>query len=273
MENVSDYWSGLVALAMAYIPKLLLALVTLVIGIWLVKKIARSLRRFMERRRLDPSVVPFLSTIASIGLYVMLFLSVAGMVGIETTSFIAALGAAGLAIGLALQGSLANFAGGVMLLIFKPFRVNDVIEAQGVIAQVMEIQIFHTILKTYDNKTIYLPNGPLHNDKIINYSTEKTRTVEWIFEISYGDSIDKARDTIRTIVYSDPRTLNKNAPFINVSELGQKGVALKVRAEANGGDYWGLFFDVNEKIKKAFDREGITIPLPQTDVRLYNVNK
>lgn len=266
---MSNYWDSLVDLAVAYIPKFLLAVVTLIIGVWLIKRIARSLRRFMERRNLDPSVVPFLSTVASIALYVMLFLSVAGMVGIETTSFIAALGAAGLAIGLALQGSLANFAGGVMLLIFKPFRVNDVIEAQGVIAQVTEIQIFHTILKTFDNKTIILPNGPLHNDKIINYSTEKTRTVEWIFEISYKDSIDKAREIIHRIVYSDPRTLNAATPFINVSELGQNGVRLKVRAVVNGADYWGLFFEVNEKVKKAFDQEGITIPFPQTEVRLH----
>lgn len=273
MENVTGYWDALINLAAAYIPKLLLALATLVVGIWLIKKIAKSFRKFLQRRNLDPSVVPFLSTVAAISLYVMLFISVAAMIGIETTSFIAALGAAGLAIGLALQGSLSNFAGGVMLLIFKPFKVNDVIEAQGVIAQVTEIQIFHTILRTYDNKTIILPNGPLHNDKIINYSTEKTRTVEWEFGISYGDNIDKAREIIEKIVFTDDRTLNKKAPFINVAALGDNAVVLRVRAEVNGTDYWNVFYDMNEKVKKAFDREGITIPFPQRDVHVFNLNK
>lgn len=171
------------------------------------------------------------------------------MIGVETTSFIAVLGAAGLAIGLALKESLSNFAGGVLILIIKPFKVGDVIEAQGAISSVREIQIFHTILKTFDNKTIILPNGPLFNNKIINYSTEPTRMVEWIFSISYRDNIDKARQIIKDIVYTDDRVVTKEEQYINLSELANSSVNLKVRAHVNQADYWGLFFDIKKNKK------------------------
>jgi small conductance mechanosensitive channel len=273
MNELEVQWETLLTLAISYLPRLFLAFATLIIGAWLIRRVSRTLRKVFEIRKLDASLIPFLTSILSIFLYIMLFISVASMVGIATTSFVAMLGAAGLAIGLALQGSLANFAGGVLILVFKPFKVNDVIEAQGVIAQVTEIQIFHTILRTYDNKTIILPNGSLHNDKIINYSTELTRRVEWVFGISYNDDIDKAKEVIRKEVFSDPRVLNQDEPWINLSELGNSSVNIKVRALVNGTDFWGVFFDMNERVKKAFDKAGITIPFPQRDVHLYPTDK
>lgn len=172
----------------------------------------------LSNRQVDPSLVScaFLTWLFNILLVVVLVISVAEMIGVETTSFIAVLGAAGLAIGLALKESLSNFAGGVLILIMKPFKVGDVIEAQGAIASVREIQIFHTILKTFDNKTMILPNGPLFNNKIINYSTESTRMVEWIYSISYMDNIDKARQIIKDIVYTDDRVVTKEEQYINL---------------------------------------------------------
>ena len=261
--------SQLTELAALYVPKVLLAILTLIIGFAIIKRIIGFLKTQLAKREVDPSLVPFLTSVLRAILVVMLLISVAGMVGIETTSFVAVLGAAGLAIGLALQGSLANFAGGVLLLLLKPFKVGDVIEAQGVVASVREIQIFHTILKTFDNKTIILPNGPLCNDKIINYSTEETRVVEWVFGISYKDDIDKARQVIKDIVYADPRVVAPEEEFIRLAELADSSVNLKVRARVVQADYWGLFFEVNEAVKKAFDREGITIPFPQVDSHVF----
>ena len=261
--NITAAVNSLYELALFYIPKLLLALLTLVIGLWLISKLTQLLRQALTKRNVDPSLTPFLSSIIKIVLVVVLIISVASMVGIETTSFVAVLGAAGLAIGLALQGSLSNFAGGVLILFLKPFRVNDVIEAQGVIAQVTEIQIFHTYLLTFDKKVVIVPNGPLANDKIINYSREKTRIVEWVFGISYSDDIDLARSIIKAVVFSDPRVVNLENPYINVLALADSSVNIRVRAEVLQENYWQMFFDMNERVKKAFDAQGITIPFPQ----------
>lgn len=191
------------------------------------------------------------------------------MVGIETTSFVAVLGAAGLAIGLALQGSLSNFAGGVLILFLKPFKVGDVIEAQGVTASVTEIQIFHTFLRTFDHKVVIIPNGSLANDKIINFSREKTRLVEWVFSISYSDSIDLAKGIIREVVFTDPRVINIENPYINVLALADSSVNIRVRAEVMQENYWQVFFDMNERVKKAFDAQGVTIPFPQRVIHQY----
>lgn len=257
-------------LAALYIPRLILAIITLIAGMFVIRRIVTALRNVLTKRRVDPSLVPFLSGLLRSLLIVVLIISVAEMVGVETTSFVAVLGAATLAVGLALQGSLANFAGGILILIMKPFKVGDVIEAQGIIASVTEIQIFHTVLKSYDNKTIIIPNGPLYNDKIINYSTEPTRVVEWVFGISYNDDIDKARQIIKDIIFNDDRVLEKEDPYINLSALADSSVNIKVRARVNQADFWGLFFDMNEKVKKAFDHKGITIPFPQMDAHVYD---
>nr|WKN35004.1 mechanosensitive ion channel [Tunicatimonas sp. TK19036] len=267
--NIGESLETFLPLAIPYLLKIVLAILTLIIGMSIIKRLIKFLRTRLEKRNADPSLIPFLSGILRATLIVMLIITVASMVGIATTSFVAVLGAAGLAIGLALQGSLANFAGGVMILIMKPFKVGEVIEAQGVIASVSEIQIFHTVLKSYDNKTIIIPNGPLYNDKIINYSTEATRVVEWIFGISYDDNIDQARQIIDEIVYTDDRVIDKESKYINVAELADSSVNLKVRARVNQPDFWSLFFDVTEKVKKAFDQQGITIPYPQVDAHLH----
>lgn len=259
-------------LAVSYVPDLLLAIITLIIGLWIINRVVKGIRLALTKREVDPSLVPFVSSILKAVLVVVLVISVAGIIGIATTSFVAVLGAAGLAIGLALQGSLANFAGGVLILILKPYKVGDVIEAQGVIASVAEIQIFHTILKTYDNKTIIIPNGPLSNNMITNFSTEENRTVEWVFGIGYDDDIDKARQVIKDTIFTDSRVLNQDAPFINLAELADSSVNFKVRAQCAQADYWGLFFEKTEAVKKAFDANGISIPYPQVDAHVDNVN-
>ncbi|MBW3545224.1 MAG: mechanosensitive ion channel [Bacteroidetes bacterium] len=266
--NISVVVNNLAELATFYIPKLILALLTLLVGLWLIGKLIQFVRSTLIRRKADPSLIPFLSSIINVILVVVLIISVASMVGIETTSFVAILGAAGLAIGLALQGSLANFAGGVLILFLKPFRVGDVIEAQGVIGSVTEIQIFHTFLKTFDYKVIILPNGQLANDKIINYSREKTRLVEWVFGISYADNIQQAKDIIHEVVFSDPRVISKVNPYINVSALADSSVNIRVRAEVLQENYWQVFFDMNERVKNSFDAQGITIPFPQVVAHL-----
>jgi small conductance mechanosensitive channel len=269
MENLNQYLDQGMSMVVEYAPTFILALVTLVGGLYLVNVFVRFIKRVMTKREVDASLIPFMASILNALLKVMLIISVASMVGIETTSFIAVLGAAGLAIGLALQGSLANFAGGVLILVLRPYKVGDVIEAQGVIAMVTEIQIFHTILKTFDNKIIIIPNGPLGNSTIINYSAEPTRLVEWVFGIGYEDDIDKAKEIIQKTIFTDDRILNKENPFINLSELADSSVNFKVRAEVEQDNYWSVFFEMTENVKKAFDKEGITIPFPQRDVHLH----
>jgi small conductance mechanosensitive channel len=261
--------SSLQELVLPYLLNLVLAIITLIVGLWIVNKVVKAIRKALTKREVDPSLVPFMSSIIKALLIVMLLISIAEMVGVETTSFIAVLGAAGLAIGLALQGSLANFAGGVLILILKPFKVGDVIEAQGVIAGVTEIQIFHTVLKTYDNKTIILPNGPLYNNTIINYSTEPTRKVEWVFGVGYDDDIDQVKQVIEEVIFTDERILDRDTPFIKLAEMADSSVNFKVRGLCKQEDFWGLYFEKMEAIKKAFDANGITIPYPQVDAHLH----
>ena len=199
----------------------------------------------------------------------MLVISVLGMLGIEMTSFVAILGAAGLAVGMALSGTLQNFAGGVMILIFKPFKNGDFIEAQGHTGTVSEIQIFNTILKTPDNKTIIIPNGGLSTSSMTNYSTEEKRRVDWTFGIGYGDKTDNAKEVLTQLMSEDNRILNDPAPFVAVSELADSSVNFAVRAWVKAEDYWGVYFDMNEKVYNTFDEKGLNIPYPQMDVHLH----
>lgn len=260
----------LVELATTYIPKVLLALLTLFIGHLVIRGLLRSIRKVSTKRNFDETLQKFLVSLLKALLYAVLVISVAGMVGIQTTSFVAILGAAGLAIGLALQGSLSNFAGGVLILIFKPFKVGDVIDAQGHLGIVDEIQIFTTILKTFDNKVIIIPNGALANGTITNITKEETRRVDMSFGISYDDDIDKAKQILTDLIKADERVINEPAePFIVMNELGDSSVNFVVRAWCKAADYWGIYFDMLEKVKKTFDKEGISIPYPQQDVHLY----
>ncbi|MCG8305855.1 MAG: mechanosensitive ion channel [Cytophagales bacterium] len=259
-----------ITMAVEYAPKLMLAIVTLLIGLWIINAFVRFLKQTMTRREVDPSLVPFVGSLFNVIFKAMLLISVASMVGIQTTSFVAMLGAAGLAVGLALQGSLGNFAGGVLILIFKPFKVGDVIEAQGFIGSVSGIQIFNTILHTPDNKKIIIPNGPLSSGPITNYSAEDLRRVDFVFGIGYDDDIGKAKDILSKIIAADTRIMNEPAePFIAVKELADSSVNLVVRVWAKTADYWGIYFDMHENVKLTFDKEGISIPYPQTDVHLH----
>ncbi len=249
---------------------LLKAVIIGFLGWQIIKFLSKSFERLIERNGVDPSLRAFLKSIVKNVLLILLILSILSTLGIEMTSFIAIIGAAGLAIGLALQGSLANFAGGVLILLLKPFKVGDVIEAQGVIASVSEIQIFHTVLKSYDNKTIIIPNGNLYNNMITNYSTEPARKMQWIFGIGYHDDIDKAKDIIKEVIYSDERVIDRDTPYIFVDSLGDSSVNIRVRALVSNADYWDVYLMKLEEVKKAFDKEGISIPFPQRDVHLFN---
>ena len=267
MENLQE---NLVEFLVSYGPKLLGAIVVLIIGLWIIGRISKIIKSTFEKREMDPSLRGFLSSMISILLKVLLVISVMSMVGIAVTSFIAILGAAGLAIGLALSGTLQNFAGGVILLIFKPFKVGDFITAEGHSGTVEEIQIFVTYLKTPQNVTIIIPNSGLATNSLTNFSAKPIRRADWSFGIAYGDSFDKAKEVLLKLIEEDERILKDPAPFIALGELADSSVNITVRAWANSGDFWGVFFDMNEKVYKAFAKEGINIPFPQLDVHLHN---
>lgn len=259
-------------LAVTYGPGLILAIITLVIGLWIINKVVAVMSHTMDKRSVEPTLARFLRSLVSFGLKALLLISVLGMIGINTTSFIAVLGAAGLAVGLALQGSLANFAGGVLILLFRPFRVGNVIDAQGCLGVVDEIGILNTIIKTFDNKTIIIPNGKLSNDTIVNMSLEQVRRVDWTFGVSYDDDIRKVRTVLQEILDGEERILKDvegRGTLVALGEFADSSVNFTVRAWVNAGDLWPVFWDVNEKVKLAFDEQGISIPFPQRDVHLH----
>ncbi|BES73562.1 mechanosensitive ion channel family protein [Marinobacter nanhaiticus D15-8W] len=254
-------------MVIAYAPKVLLAIVTLVVGLWLINRVINVLDKKLGAK--DPTLNKFLCGLISAILKILLVISAASMIGIATTSFIAVIGAAGLAIGLALQGSLANFAGGVLILIFKPFRVGDVIEAQGFFGSVAEIQILYTIINTFDNRRIIIPNGELSNSSMINVNAYENRRADMVFNIGYGDDIDKAKAILKRLVEEDERAMSDPAPNIFVGSLGESSVDISCRVWTKTPDVWPFIWDMQEKVKKAFDAEGVTIPFPQRDVHLY----
>lgn len=217
---------------------------------------------------MDASLKPFLLSMISILLKIMLIISVLTMLGIEMTSFIAILGAMGLAVGLALSGTLQNFAGGVIILIFKPFKVGDFIDAQGYTGTVSKIQIFITVLLTPDNKTVIIPNGPLSTGALVNFSMQPTRRVDWSFGIAYGDDYDKASAWIMELMKADKRILADPAPFVALGKLADSSVNITTRAWVNAADYWGVYFDMQQSFYKGADAKGFSIPFPQMDVHL-----
>ena len=255
-------------LVLTYGPKLVAAIAVWIIGGWVVKFIVKAFDKAMEKGNTDASLRPFLKGLIGGLLKVMLIITVLSMLGIQMTSFIAILGAAGLAVGMALSGTLQNFAGGVMILLFKPFKVGDVIDAQGYVGSVKEIQIFNTILKTPDNKTIIIPNGGLSTGSMVNFSTEERRRVDWTIGVGYGDDLDKARNVIQRLCDDDSRILKDPAVLIAVSELADSSVNFTVRAWVNAADYWGVYFEMNENVYNTFNQEGLNIPYPQMDVHL-----
>lgn len=268
LNRSGEYIDTLINLFVAWGPKLVGAILALIIGLYLANMIAGAVGKQMEKKELDPSLQPFLKSLIGTLLKVLVVVSVLGMVGIQMTSFIAILGAAGLAVGMALSGTLQNFAGGVMILIFKPFKVGDYIEAQGYAGTVNSIQIFNTILKTPDNKTIIIPNGGLSTSSMVNYSTEPTRRVDWTFGIAYGDDVDLAKKTLSDLLAANDKVLTDPPVFIEVGALADSSVNFTVRAWVNAADYWYLFFYMQENVYKKFAEVGLNIPFPQMDVHV-----
>jgi len=270
-EQIQELIQTFYTMCINYGPKVILALVTLIVGLWIINKFTRTLSTNLTSK-VDATLGQFVASILSVILKMVLLISVASMVGIETTSFIAVLGAAGLAVGLALQGSLANFAGGVVILLFKPFKVGDLIEAQGYIGSVSSIQIFNTILKTGDNRVVIVPNGALSSGSMVNINQETTRRVDLTFGIGYNDDIDEAKRVLETIAHNDDRVLSDPAPTIVVAELADSSVNFTVRLWVSTADYWGVYFAMQERVKKEFDQKGISIPFPQQDVHMHQVS-
>lgn len=272
LQNINVSGDVLMEMALTYGPKLLGALATLVIGLWIVGILVGVIKKVLVKSKVDPSLGSFLSSLASILLKVLVYISALGVLGVEMTSFIAILGAAGLAVGLALSGTLQNFAGGVMILFFKYFKVGDFIEAQGYMGTVKEIQIFVTVLTTPDNKTIIIPNGPLSTGSLTNFSAQEKRRVDWTFGIAYGDDVDKAYEVLGRLIAEDERILKDPEPFMAVSALADSSVNIVVRVWVNAADFWPVHFRMNEQVYKTFDKEGLSIPFPQRDVHIHQAN-
>lgn len=264
--RASEYVDQAITLIMTYTPKVLLALVTLIVGMWLINRFVNVLDSKLGKK--DPTLNKFLCGLIGAVLKVLLLVSVASMIGIATTSFIAIIGAAGLAIGLALQGSLGNFAGGVLILIFKPFKVGDTIEAQGFLGAVDEISILYTIVNTFDNRRVVIPNGSLSNATLVNVSIYDKRRCDMTFGIRYGDDIDKAKAILQRLMEEDERSLTEPAPRICVGGLGESSINLMFRVWVETGELWPYYWGMQEKVRKAFDAEGMYAPLPQRDVNM-----
>jgi small conductance mechanosensitive channel len=248
---------------------LVTAIVIFYVGRIAVRLMTKGLRKIMVARDVDETLVSFASNLASMILMLIVFIAAISALGVQTTSFIAILGAAGLAIGLALQGSLSNFASGVLIVLFRPYKVGDWIEAAGVSGSVEEVQILTTVLKTGDNKVVIVPNGQVMDSIITNYSANDKRRVDMLVGVSYSDDLDKVRSTLEELVAAEDRILDEPACTIAVSELADSSVNFVVRPWVATADYWGVKFDLTEAIKKRFDKEGISFPFPQQDVHLY----
>ena len=259
------------AMAIEYAPSVLMAIVTLVVGFWIIGWIRKLVERALVKGGVDESLRPFLLSLISVGLKVLLLLSVASKFGVETTSFVAILGAMAFAIGLALQGSLGNFASGVMILLFKPYKVGDLVEVQGHTGFVNEIQIFNTLLLTQDNRKIIIPNSIVTSGAITNISGQGEIRVDMTFGIGYTDDIDKARTIIQKVADSCPQVLQSKPVDIFVSELADSSVNFAVRPWCNSEYYWDVYFYLHENIKKEFDNNNISIPFPQMDVHTHSV--
>ncbi len=249
-----------------------IAIAIFYIGKLVVRFVVRGLRKVMRRQEIDRTLETFICNLVRIALMVVVIIAAIGQLGVETTSFIAIFGAAGLAVGLALQGSLSNFAAGVLIVLFRPYRVGDFIEAAGISGTVEQVQILTTVLRTGDNKQIIVPNGQIMESIITNFSANDTRRVDMVIGVSYSDDLDKVRATLQELVAAEERILDDPAPTIAVSALADSSVNFVVRPWVKTADYWGVMFDLTEAIKKRFDQEGISFPFPQRDVHLYQAN-
>ena len=270
IDDVSQLWGQVEGIATDWGIKVIAALAIFIIGRWVAKGIRRGVRRMMEKGGADPIIIGFVGSIAYIAMLAFVIVAALGQLGIQTTSFIAILGAAGLAIGLALQGSLANFAAGFLMIIFRPFKVGDFIEAAGVAGVVKDMQIFTTTMKTGDNKTIIIPNAKISGDNIINYSAEENRRVDMTVGVAYDADLSKVRDVLNDIISKDERILSEPPPLVVVGELADSSVNFIVRVWTKSENYWGVTFDANETIKNRFDESGIGIPFPQRDIHIVS---
>lgn len=267
VDNLVKASQAWIPMIMEYGSRVLLAAVTLAIGWWLINKLTHKVGKLLALRNADLALQGFMSSLANIILKVLLMVSVASMIGVETTSFVAAIGAAGLAIGLALQGSLANFAGGVLILLFRPFRIGDVIEAQGITGTVDSIQIFHTLLRTGDNKTVIVPNGNLSNGIITNHNRQLTRKVVFDIAVNYDADLQKAREVLLELA-KDERVMADPAPVAVVSTLGDSSITVSLRVWVKTADYWDVMFKFNEHARDRLKAAGIDIPYPQRVIRM-----
>lgn len=266
MDKANEIIDQMLPIINLYGLKILGAVLALIIGLWIIKLVLKTIGKGFEKRNVDASLRPFLLSLISFGLKVMLFIAILSTIGIEMTSFVALLGAAGLAFGMALSGALQNFAGGVVILIFKPFKVGDYVDAVGYAGIVKEIQIFNTILLTVDNRTVIIPNGKVYAESLINYTKEKTRRIDLTFGIAYDTSVETAREIIMSVIERNEKILKDPACFIGLAELADSSVNLTVRPWVKTEDYWPVYFWVNEEVYKAFNEKGITIPFPQMDI-------
>jgi small conductance mechanosensitive channel len=267
--DVSKLLNTIYGLLTVYGLRVIAAVVIFIVGRWVALGVAKLIKRIMIKSNVDETLVSFVRHLSYVAMLAFVVIAALNQLGIQTASFIAVLGAAGLAVGLALQGSLGNFAAGVLMIIFKPFKVGDFIDGGGVAGTVEKIEIFTTQLKTPDNKTIIIPNAKLTGDNITNFNVKGTRRVDFVFGIGYGDDIDKARGIIKAIIDQDERVMKEPEPAIVVSELGDSSVNFTVRAWTAVGDYWSFYFDTIENVKKQFDAQGVSIPFPQRDVHIY----
>ena len=267
--DMSNLIPKLTELITLYGVKVIAALAIFILGRWIARIVKGFVQRLMRKTEVDDTLVSFVGNLTYIALLTFVVIAALNQLGVQTTSFIAVIGAAGLAIGLALQGSLANFAAGVLLIIFRPFKGGDFIEGAGVAGVVEKIHIFTTQLKTPDNKTIIIPNAKLTGDNIINYSAKETRRVDMVIGVSYSDDLQKVRQILEDILAKDDRVLKDPAPTIGVLELADSSVNFACRPWVKTADYWNVYFDVTETVKRRFDEEGVSIPFPQRDVHLF----
>jgi small conductance mechanosensitive channel len=266
---MTELWSYLERAVQLYALDILIAVIIFILGRLMVKGLVGVLGRLMKKRRIDETLNRFAANTLYILLMAVVIIAALGQLGVQTTSLVAIVGAAGLAVGLALQGSLSNFASGVMIIGFRPFKAGDFVEAGGVSGAVEEVSIFNTTLKTPDNKRVIVPNAQITSGSIINYSAEDKRRIDLVFGIGYGDDIRRAKEIIEQVLAEDDRILGDPPPTIGVLELGPSSVNLAVRPWVATADYWGVYFDLNERMKQRFDAEGIRIPFPQREVHMY----
>lgn len=269
-DNIPEYMDALVNIGVEYGLRIIAAIAILILGRILAGVIKNIISKIMTKKNVDKTLISFITSVSYVAMMTFIIVSAIGVLDFPIASFVAVIGAAGLAIGLALQGSLSNFAAGVLMIIFKPLKVGDYVEAGGAAGVVEEVGIFTTIIKTPDNKKIIMPNSNVTGGNITNYSANDVRRVDIVAGVSYGDDIDKVKKVLSEIQSEDERILKDPAPMIGLVELGDSSVNFTVRSWVKTADYWDVFFDTQEKIKKRFDAEGISIPFPQQDVHIIN---